>query len=54
MSERFRIINALFVPPNPKLLLSTVFTSVSTVVAVRFRRSAYSSGCSKLMLGATK
>ena len=50
----FLMTKAEFVPPKPKELLKTVFTSISMVFAVRLIFSEYSSRCSKLILGATK
>ena len=44
----------LYVPPKPKELLRTTFTSVSTVLAAIFSFAECSSGFSKLILGATK
>src|ERR1700754_5105502 len=42
------------VPPNPKELDKNIFISFSTVSVARFNLAEYSSGFSKLILGATK
>ena len=46
------MINALFVPPNPKELDNTTFSFFSTVFGIIFNNLEYSSPSLKLILGA--